>query len=123
MPDPSRPTCQTLALFESKRVVDTTVKCSGTITHVYGKPARELRQGEVMAVVAIVRVGKITFDPADDDTTTRQQELRIQEVFELDLPEVDTRRLLSQLRAKVRTEVEARYAEVPAESHDESGAA
>lgn len=100
-----------LSLFENKRVVDTTVKCSGTITHVYGKPARELRHGEVLITVTIVEVDKVAFPKADGGGVTREQTVKVQELFELDLPELDTRRLLADLRAKVRKDVEARYGE------------
>lgn len=112
MPD-IRPTdeYQPLSLFERQPVLETTVKCSGTISHVYGKPARELRHGQVLVTVAVVEVDKVAF-PRADGGVVREQTLKVQEIFELDLPDLDTRALIAQLRAKVRSDVEARYGEV-----------
>jgi hypothetical protein len=123
MPDDESPS-QPLSLFESKRVIETTVKTTGTITHVYGKPARELRHGEVLVCVTIVEVEKVAF-PRSEGGLLREQTLKVQELFELDLPEFDSRRLLADLRAKVRKEVELRYVEEPGEDSTapESGAA
>ncbi len=121
MPEPT-PAAHPLSLFESKRVTETTVKCAGTITHVYGKPARELRHGEVLVAVVVVEVDKVSF-PRADDGLVREQTLKVQELFELELPEFEKLKLLSDLRAKVRRAVEARYVEEPADDGAESGAA
>lgn len=119
MPD-DKPTCHPMSLFESRPVVETTVKCTGTITHVYGKPARELRHGEVLTVVCTVEVDKVSF-PRSDDGVVREHTLKVQELFDLELSDAEKFRLLADLRAKVRRQVEARFVEEPAEA--ESGAA
>lgn len=121
MPD-DKPTAQPLSLFESKPVIETTVKCTGTINHVYGKPARELRHGEVLTVVCTVEVDKVSF-PRSDDGLVREHTLKVQELFELALTDGEKFRLLADLRAKVRREVEARFVEEPVEVEAESGAA
>ncbi len=121
MPEPSPAVAHPLSLFESKRVTETTVKCAGTITHVYGKPARELRHGEKLVAVVVVEVDKVSF-PRSGDELVREQTLKIEELFELELPDFEKLKLLSDLRAKVRRAVEARYVEEPADD-TESGAA
>ncbi len=117
MPEDTPP--RTLSLFESRPVTDTTVKCTGTITHVYGKPARELRHGQVMVTVAVVEVDKVSF-PRSEEGVVREQTLKVQEIFELELADLEKLKLLSDLRAKVRRDVEARYAEEPVEVESRS---
>lgn len=102
----------TPTLFEGKQVTDTTVKVTGTVKHVFAKPARDLKQDEVVTVVASIKVGKIAFPPGDDGCT-REQTVEVVELHELGLGEIDARRVLAEARAVTRREVEARYGEAP----------
>jgi hypothetical protein len=106
-PVPNRPLC----LFEGKQVTDTTVKVTGTVKHVFAKPARDLRQDESIVTVAVFKVGKIAFAPGDDGAT-REQTIEVVELHELS-SEVEARRFLSEVRGRTRREVEARYGEAP----------
>jgi hypothetical protein len=101
-----------LTLFEGKQVTDTTVKVTGTVKHVFAKPARDLKQDEVVTVVATVKVGKIAFPPGDDGCT-REQTIEVMELHELAIGELDARRVLAEVRAQTRRDVEARYGEAP----------
>lgn len=107
------PNLSPLTLFEGHQVVETTVKVTGTIKHHWFKPARDLRQGETVTVVATFKVGKIAFPPADDGCT-REQTLEAMELHEIATGDFDVRRLLADARAKTRRDVETRYPAVKA---------
>jgi hypothetical protein len=104
-PRPSPP----LVLFEGKPVTETVVKTTGTVKHVFAKPARDLHQDEVVITVTVYKVGKIAFPPGDDGCL-REQTLEAVELHEL-TTELDARRILAELRARTRKDVEERYGE------------
>jgi hypothetical protein len=105
------PNAPPLTLFEGKQVTDTVVKVTGTVKHVFAKPARDLRQDESIVTVAVFKVGKIAFPPGDDGCT-REQTIEVVELHEMS-SEVEARRFLSEARGRTRREVEARYGEAP----------
>lgn len=98
-------------LFEGKQVTDTVVKCTGTVKHVFAKPARDLHQDETVITITVYKVGKIAFPPGDDGCI-REQTIEAVELHELS-GELDARRILAELRGRTRKEVEERYGEAP----------
>lgn len=111
MPDDATPQPEILRLFEGHAVVDTKLSFAGTITHVYGKPARELRHGEVLVMLTVIEVDKIGFPRNDGGGLVRDQKVKALESFELTSQHVDRTKLLAQLRAEVRRDVALRATE------------
>lgn len=99
---PDRDTVPQLSLFEGKKVAETSVKATGTITHVYAKPPRELRHGETLISVTVWECDKVAFPRTASGDLTREHTIKASEIHELNLPELDGRRLLSELRANTR---------------------
>ncbi|MCA1571961.1 MAG: hypothetical protein LC798_16950 [Chloroflexi bacterium] len=116
MPDARRASTPPMpTLFEGREVVDTVVKCSGTITHVFAKPPGDLRHGQIIIGIAVLEVDKVGF-PRGDAGLVREHTIKVTEIHEFGTGEVEARRVLAEARKRTRAEVEARYGEaVPGE--------
>jgi len=99
-------------LFEGKPVTDTTVKTTGTISHVMAKPVEDLEHGDILIAIAVFEVDKVAF-PRNDAGLVREHTLKVNEIHRLATGELDARRILAECRAETRKDVERRYGETP----------